>query len=187
MLNIIHLKEREDRYAKLMCELCEQNITEYRICDGVKARFPFVGIRKAHQAVVRQAQSNGLPFVIVAEDDIKFLGKGAYEYYISQMPSPDSFDLYLGGFMLNGELNPDNTVKDGFFTGLTLYTMSSKFYDTFLSIRSNDNVDAVLRGLGRYVVCNPMIVSQHGGYSDNAGRIVQSYDSLFENRNTWKG
>lgn len=187
MLNIIHLKEREDRYAKLMYELYEQGISSYKIWDGIKHRFPFVGIKKAHQNIVREAQLQGLPFVVIAEDDIMFLGKGAYDYYIAHMPPLETFDLYLGGYMLQGELNPDNTVKDGYFTGLTLYTVSAKFYDTFLSIKETGNIDALLRGLGRYVVCDPMIVSQHGGYSNNSERIVFSYAKCLEGRNIWKG
>lgn len=187
ILNIIHLAKREDRYAKLMIELYEQGISAYKIWDGVEHRMPFIGVRKAHQNIVRDAKLNGLPYVAICEDDVKFLGKGAYEYFLAQMPPLDSFDIYLAGFMLNGELNEDNSVKDGYFTGLTLYIMSSKFYDTFLSIRSDGHIDALLRGKGRYVVCDPMIVSQHGGYSDNNERMYYSYDEVLKGRNLWKG
>lgn len=186
MLNIIHLPEREDRYATLMKELEEQKITDFKIWEGVRSSFPFLGIKRAHQNIVRDAKLNSLPYVIVCEDDVKFFDKGAYEYFLAQMPPLDSFDIYLAGIMLSGELNPDNSVKDGYFTGFTLYIMSAKFYDTFLSIRGAGNIDAMLRGLGRYVVCDPMIVSQHGGYSDNNLKIVKSYDEIFKDRNIWR-
>ena len=188
MLNIIHLRNREDRYAKLMIELCEQGMSAYKIWDGVvHPQLPFVGIRKAHQQIVRDARDRSLPYVIIAEDDVMFLGAGAYDYFISSMPPVDSFDIYLAGLMLSGEVDENNVVVDGYFTGLTLYVMSSKFYETFLSIRETGNIDALLRGKGKFIVCNPMVVSQHGGYSDNSGKIIKSYDETVKHRNLWKG
>lgn len=185
MLHIIHLLEREDRMQKLNKELYSQGIFSYQIHPGVRHKFSFEGIRRAHQNIVRKAQAESLPYITIAEDDIMFLGAGAYDYYISQMPEDlDSFDLYLGGIM-NGEILEDNTVEDGYFTGLTLYTITQKFYDKFLSIRSVGNIDALLRGRGRYIVCNPMVVSQHGGYSDNKERIVESYNERLIGRNLY--
>lgn len=186
MLHIIHLPEREDRFAKLQLELDRENITEYKIHSGVKDHFPFSGIRIAHQNIVREAKYYNLPSITIAEDDIKFLGKpGAYSHYLQNMPPTDDFDLYLGGIM-NGEIGNDNIVLGGYFTGLTLYTISNKFYDTFLSVNKTGNIDALLRGMGKFVVCDPMIVSQHGGVSDNKGALVKSYDDRLIGRNLWK-
>lgn len=186
MLNIIHLTEREDRLSLLNKEMAEQNIMEYTMWEGVRDRlFSFRGIRKAHQQIIANAKKHDLPYVTVAEDDIKFLGAGAYNYYLSQIPNPETFDIFLGGIM-NGEILPDNTVKEGYFTGLTLYTMSHRFYSAFLSIRATGNIDALLRGRGRFIVCNPIVVSQHGGYSDNKQRIVKSYDEILKGKNLWK-
>lgn len=186
MLHIIHLPEREDRLATLNKEMAEQKIMEYTLWDGIRDRlFAFRGIRKAHQQIIAYAKKHEQPYVTVAEDDIKFLGVGAYDYYLSQIPNPGTFDIFLGGIM-NGKILEDNTVKDGYFTGLTLYTMSSRFYDAFLSIRDTGNIDALLRGKGKYIVCNPIVVSQHGGYSDNKERIVKSYDEILKDKNLWK-
>lgn len=85
-----------------------------------------------------------------------------------------------------GQILPDNSLKENYFTGLTLYVMSNKFYDTFLSIRSAGHIDALLRGVGKYYVCHPMIVSQHGGKSDSNGNIVPSYDHMLKGRDLWK-
>lgn len=186
MLNIVHLPQREDRYASLMRELLEQNISAYKIWPGIKATYPWLGIRRAHQQIVLGARIHDTDFVTIAEDDIKFFGKGAYDHYLSQMPPPSEFDIYLGGIM-DGEVGVDGAVVGGRFTGLTLYTVSNKFYNTFLAINSSGHLDGLLRGLGRYVVCDPMVVTQHGGYTDNLGRIVQSYDLKIQGRKIWKG
>lgn len=186
MLNIIHLKERPDRRASLEREMAAQNISAYTLWPGFKSEFNWKGIRRAHQNIISFAKTNDIPYITVGEDDIKFLGRGAYEYYLSQIPNPETFDIFLGGIM-NGDINEDHTVKDGYFTGLTLYTMSYKFYDTFLSIRQVGDIDALLRGRGKFVVCDPMVVTQHGGYSDNKEKLVKSYDERLIGRNLWKG
>lgn len=186
MLNIIHLKEREDRLPNLNRELFSQGIKSHILWPGFKSKFAFSGIRRAHQNIISHAKEHDLPYITIAEDDIKFLGEGAWDYYISKMPDPSTFDIYLGGIM-NGEIEPDGTVKDGYFTGLTLYTMSQRFYDTFLKIREVGNIDALLRGRGKFVVCDPIVVTQYGGYSDNKGQIVESYDNRLHGRNLWKG
>lgn len=185
LLNIIHLPEREDRYAKLQKELQRQGIEDYKIWPGIRSNFSFNGIREAHQNIVRDAKHRNIPFVIIAEDDIMFLGEGAYDYFTRNIPHVDHFDVYLGGIMW-GDILPDNTLQGGWFTGFTLYVMSNKFYDTFLSIRGVGHIDALLRGKGKYFVCNPMVVSQHGGLSDSNGFIVPSYDHMLKGRNLWK-
>jgi len=185
MLHIIHLPEREDRMATLNKELYSQGIFAYQIHPGVRHKFSFEGIRRAHHNIVKIAQHQKLPYITIAEDDIMFLGPGAYDHYIHNMPDFEDFDLYLGGIM-NGEILEDNSVEDGYFTGLTLYTIPAHFYETFLSIRSVGNIDALLRGHGRYVVCDPMVVTQYGGYSDNKERIVPSYNEQLKGRNLWK-
>ena len=87
---------------------------------------------------------------------------------------------------MNGEIMEDNSLVDGYFTGLTLYTVNKRFYSQFISIRQSGHIDALLRGHGRYIVCNPMVVSQHGGWSDSAGKIVKSYDDYIKGRNLYK-
>ena len=180
-LNIINMPHRTDRKVSAYREIKEQCIIDYEFRLGIKTQFNFNGVRRAHQNVVMMAKQKELPYVIIAEDDIKFLGKEAWLYYFRNMPK--DFDLYLGGIM-SGDIE-DGVVK-GSFSGLTLYTVHKRFYDTFLSIQSTGHLDRLLADKGRYVVCDPMVVSQHGGYSDNHEKVIESYDKRLINRKLFK-
>ena len=45
--------------------------------------------------------------------------------------------------------------------------MNSRFYDVFLSVPENQNIDRALRNRGKFIVCNPLVAIQHNGFSDN--------------------
>ena len=176
-LNIIHLEHRKDRLHKLHNQLFEQNITSYKIWNGVLDEDnPKQGIAKAHKQIIQWAHDQSLPSVIIAEDDIKFTSPGAFAYFISN--EPKEYDLYLGGISY-GKINNDNSVKD--FAGLTLYKINQTFYKTFLSLPEEMDIDRTLANRGRYIVCDPFIVIQHNGFSDNK-KEYQNYDSYLQDR-----
>lgn len=180
LLNIIHLTHRKDRLINLIKELDNQLITEYLIWDGIlDLENPSRGISKAHKQIVQMAKKNNLPFVLIAEDDIKFTAKGAFNYFLQS--EPKDYDLYLGGIYY-GNIKPDNSAED--FSGLTLYMIQSKFYDTFLSIPENLPLDRGLSKKGFYLVCNPFIAIQYDGYSDNK-KSYQNYDMYLKGRNLY--
>lgn len=183
-IHVINLPERTDRLIAFDKEATSQGIKSYKRWLGIKAQFSFNGIRQSHQKIVQFAKDADLPFVTIAEDDVCFLGPGAFDYYISRIP--DDYDIYLGG-IFDGEILPDNTVKNGDFSGLTLYTVHQRFYDTFLSIRNVGHLDRLLKGMGKYVVCNPIIVSQHSGWSDNHNKIYTNYNDRLKGRKLWNG
>jgi hypothetical protein len=72
------------------------------------------------------------------------------------------------------------------FTGMTLYIVHERFYDTFLSVNPKEHIDHALAGLGRYIVCHPFVATQHNGLSGNTGRIEQ-YEDLTRNRQFYFG
>lgn len=72
--------------------------------------------------------------------------------------------MYLGGIYY-GRIKDDNSVSD--FAGTMLYKIHQKFYDTFLSINEEIDIDRALAGKGRFIVCNPFVAIQHEGFSDN--------------------
>lgn len=183
ILNIITLPQREDRRALFERELIFNNIFEYSVWRGhTSSNYSFVNIRNSHQSIVKAAKYARMNEVLIAEDDFKLLGAGAYQYFLNNVP--DDYDIYLGGIM-DGSIDENNIVTD-FFCGLTLYMVHERFYDKFLSIHKFGNLDRLLAGMGKFVVCNPMVVSQHGGYSDNKKQIVQSYDQKLIGRNLWR-
>ena len=77
-LHIIHLKKGKDRTQLIEQQLLEQNITNYKIWEGVEDnKNPKRGIAKAHKQIVKWASNQNLPSILIAEDDIKFTARQA--------------------------------------------------------------------------------------------------------------
>ena len=128
---------------------------------------PHRGIALAHKQIISWAKQNKQKEVLIAEDDIQFSDFGAFTYFISQKPI--DFDLYLGGITW-GTVRTDNTVAD--FSGTMLYAAHERFYDAILSLDITRDYDRAMAGLGRFVVCSPMVACQHSGFSDNQRRFI---------------
>lgn len=177
-LNII-IGNRAERIPRLMNELQTQHIENYKLWDGIFLPSIKESINAAFKQIVRYAKLAEFGEVIIAEDDVKFSRPGAWQYYLSQKPV--DYDLYLGGIFI-GELDEKNEVKD--FTGMTLITINSRFYDTFLNTPNDEHIDRALNGLGRFIVCSPFVVTQYDGVSSNSGQF-EKYGELQASRNFW--
>lgn len=177
-LNII-IGNRAERVPRLMKELEEQQITNYHFWDGIHLPSVKESINLAHKQIVRYAKIAEFSEVIIAEDDVKFSRPGAWEYFLSKIPK--DYDLFLGG-IFTGEPNENNQVDD--FTGMTLYSVHNKFYDTFLSIPDNEHIDRILGGLGNFIVCNPLVCTQYDGISSNSGQY-ERYGEMQSSRIFW--
>jgi hypothetical protein len=162
--------------AILYNEIKEQNIVDYKIWPGIINENTRKAIAQAHKQIVLWATGQNKPSVIIAEDDIKFTSKGAFDFFLAN--EPNDYDIYLGG-IFHGKVNNDNTVLD--FAGTHLYIIKQHFYSTFLSLPENLDFDRELAHKGRYVVCNPFVAIQHNGYSDNKKRH-QEYQMYLKNR-----
>jgi len=181
-MNIIHLAHRVDRLQLLQKELLSQQIVEYRIWNGViDVESPCRGICRAHKEIIEWAKREKLTEVLIAEDDLHFTALGAFDYYIKNKPL--DFDIYLGGVTW-GTIDPDNLVSD--FSGTTLYFVHQRFYDTLLMQPENIPWDRGMAGLGKFIVCDPMIVVQHNGYSDNQKRYID-FGPLIRRRKWFTG
>lgn len=192
ILNIIHLENRLDREQSFMEEMNRQNIA-YKVWPGVTTHKEYTNhrnISNAHKQIVRDAKEKGLPQVIIAEDDIKFSSAGAWKYYLEN--TPKEFDLYCG-LIYAGEVSPlkkgiisttNRIISTKGMSGTnTLYTISSGFYDFFLAIDESKHLDRELGRFGninQYYVCNPMVCSQSGGWSDNHMKEL-TYEAYLEN------
>ncbi|HRN91896.1 MAG TPA: hypothetical protein PLE75_02765 [Ferruginibacter sp.] len=177
MLNIIHLSKREDRLALLKDQLIIQGISDYKLWEGIVDKSnPAKGISKAHKQIVAWAKKEKLKSIVIAEDDVKFTAKGAYNYFIKNKPT--QYDLYLGGIYY-GKIKEDHTVSD--FAGMMLYIIHERFYDVFLSVHEESDIDRSLANKGTFVVCNPFVAIQHEGYSDNKKAFV-NYDICLKGR-----
>jgi hypothetical protein len=177
ILNIIHLSNRVDRWDLLQKELQQQNIIEYKIWNGIVDPILILrGISKAHKQIIKDAKEKNLPEVLIGEDDLYFTAKDAFQFFMDNKPS--DYDIYLSG-VLYGRIKSDNTIAD--FSGATLYMVSERFYETFLSVPENIHIDRALRNMGKFVVCNPFVVIQHNGFSDNKKQYC-NYEPLLKNR-----
>lgn len=174
ILHLLNLPHRTDRLEVFKKEASQQAIIDFKVWEAVFIRaIPIYGILQSHKMIVAYAKQEKLPRITIAEDDIKFFGPGAWQYYLNHIPL--DYDLYLGG-IFGGNVQEDRTVED--FSGMTLYTVHERFYDTFLALSKIDNIDRQLARKGKYVVCDPIVVSQWGGYSDNKLGTVADYDHL---------
>jgi len=181
-LNIIHLQHRIDRLLILKEEFTNQNITDFKIWEGiVDCDSPCAGISKAHKQIVKYARDVNLPEVLIGEDDLHFVSDGAYNFFLKNKPV--DFDVYLGG-IYSGEIKTDNTVND--FAALTLYIVNKRYYDIFLNLPENIHLDRAMRYTGRFVVCHPFVVKQHNGFSDNL-KIESDDDRYLLGREFYNG
>lgn len=143
-------------------------------------------ISRAFKQIVRDAKKNDLPMCCIGEDDLFFTASGAWRYYLDNMP--DDFDLYLGGIYA-GQLE-GNRIING-YSGHTLVTVKSQFYDFFLSANEDPkglghgHLDRVLGNFcfeKKYFVTIPFVVRQTANYSDNHRRIPNyaAYEESWE-------
>lgn len=178
MIHIIHSDHRSDRLATLMYELDRQGIADYRLWPAIFDKPVCKGVSRAHKQIVAYAKEQGLPEVVIMEDDVKFPADDGYWYYLQHKPK--QFDLYLGG-IYRGEI-VDGRVKD--FSSLHLYTIRQQFYDTFLSVDESKHIDTALGGLGDYRVCYPFAAIQYDGFSNN-NDAMSNHAGLIKDREVY--
>lgn len=166
IVHVINLESRTVRMEQFHQESIQQGFEYVRHEGEVFRHDRKQGVCRSHKAIVRQAKENGDEMVIVCEDDCRWFGKGAFDYFISKIP--EDFDLFLTMAYV-AELDADNRIK-GVFSGLTCYIVHSRFYDFYLSLPDSCHLD---RELGLYakdykfIVCDQFTAEQDGSRSDN--------------------
>ncbi len=170
-VHIIHDEDRDERWPRLLNDLAEQGITDYRIWPAIRDRVRCAGISRAHCQIVRWAQEEHLPEITIAEDDVRFGCPDGFAYYLRNMPP--EFDLYSGGCYIP-YFDGDRFTG---FVGMHLYTVREKFYEKFLSVDHHVDIDRALQGKGDYHLCYPYAAIQYNGYSGNSNRVC-NYDNL---------
>lgn len=174
-LHVINLEKRADRRERFEKEFAEEEVN-YRVWPGIIADKPATGINRAHKSIVRFAKEQGLPFIIIAEDDLMWSSKGSWKYFLSKLPDHTEYDLFFS-MVYNAEIK-DGRIING-LSGLTMYSVSSQFYDFFLSIPDYVHIDRHLGQFSfekRYLIIDKYVCLQTGGFSDNLRRPMH-YDS----------
>jgi hypothetical protein len=145
------------------------------------------GIALSHCGIVRQAQVEGWPYVVIAEDDCQFFSPVALKHFFENIPS--EFDIYLGGLYAGSEkVTPENRMVK-FFCGLHLYIVHSRFYDQYLRcdhyMDSIDNALArlAINGKAHIEVCYPFAAVQRELVSNNTGAVYR-HKAFFNAQNT---
>ena len=168
-VQVISLPEAKDRLEGFYLSSIEQGFLTNVLPGVIDQQVPFRGVSIAHKRVVKYAKELNFPFVIIAEDDCRFTDKGAFDYFIKNIP--EDYDLYLGGIYNKkgngGTLDENNRVTD-FFCGMTLYVVNARFYDSFLAANELNHIDRELSKQSRdkkFIVCNPFVCVQENGYS----------------------
>lgn len=162
-VNIIHLRNTDwsqHRFDSFTKEMNEQGINNYKVWDGIHEANKIRAISCSHKQIVQYAKEKQLPEICIMEDDCFFTGRGAFEYYIQNKPI--EFDIWLGG-LSNLLKRKDDYITD--FRGLLLYIVNERFYDKFLSVPENVNIDAGLKGLGKYYLCPKVVCGERPGFS----------------------
>lgn len=164
---VINLAKRTDRLESFTKEAKEQGF-EFEVQPGVIFKHDRKkGITISHKACVQKAKDLGLPMVAIMEDDCRFFGIWAWDYFLSQIP--ESFDLfmsmvYVGSFEKNNRIN-------SVCSGMTGYIIHERFYDRFLSLPDSCHVDREITKYHKeyeFFVCEKFVCEQSGVFSDNS-------------------
>jgi hypothetical protein len=173
VVNIIHLPNdpkyphREEREKSVIGQM-EMEGCKYRFWPGIVEKERRFGINKAHRQIVQWAKDTNQKSVVIAEDDLLWYGKGAWKYYLDQMP--EDYDIYLSSYY-SGKANENNIIQS--FSGLTLYSVHSRYFDKYLSIPEHMHIDTGISLIGgKIVVCDRFVTHQMKSFSEQRGRIA---------------
>lgn len=185
LVHCINLPHRTDRRLSAEEQAKEQGF-RLQFWDGIAdVKQAYTNISRAHKQIVRQAKRTNMPSVIIMEDDCLFTHKNSFKFFLKNKPK--QYDLYMG-LIYAGSVEKGR-VLNGFSGGLTLYSIRSGFYDTFLSADETDHLDRWCGKIAfkhQFYMCDPMVVIQSGGYSDNF-QSVKNYDDYLIGKKLYTG
>jgi hypothetical protein len=177
-IGVIISQDRPERKQSIIKELETQGIL-YDV-DFFPSVYDKIGVKqginRAHKQVIKIAKVADVESCIVIEDDCRFMGEGAFRYFLDN--TPEQYSIYLSGIYV-GDIKEDNSVTS--FSGFHCYRVHSSYYDTFLSVSEDEHIDQGQAGKGRFYVCNPFAAVQWNGYSHQT-RQEENYDSLLIGR-----
>lgn len=167
IINVINLEERELRLQQFHQESIQQGFG-YRVWPGIIIKYNNKkAINLAHRQIVQYAKDNNLPYVCIAEDDCRFFAPGAWKYFIETMP--DDFDIYFSMYYACDRVIGNKIVD--VFSGMTMYIVHQRFYDTYLSLPDDCHIDREALGpvanKYKFLFCDQVVCEQDGSKSDN--------------------
>ncbi len=174
-LYCIHLPEQKERIERLEEHLTKSGITvELNVVEGEKSVIGSVGCALSHQKIIKYAFDRDMEYIIVVEDDIKFINN--FDKYFNNicMDLPSDWDIIVGGVSWVSGVSRynHNLVKIGDFSGTHFMIYNNSSYNSILKwkINVNKNIDRYLGDLSKRDLLNiycitPFIATQFNGYS----------------------
>jgi hypothetical protein len=199
---VINLDERSDRLKKISDMFLQENLYLKRI-PAIKDTIGIRGCGYSHMNAIQMAKDEGLPSILILEDDCLPTKYFKYWFPIKEWldNNMDKWDIFNGGNVNYGmhpneqdKIQPvcsiNNTIK--LYKSLTLafhfYYVNSKVYDTMLEWKTvSDNDKSLVLGVDQWpdmkglitISSVPFLAIQEDGYSDNDG-IKRSWSNTFE-------
>lgn len=179
----LHLDYRKDRESSLLKEIEGQSEPiQISFFEGVhEKKNTKKAICEGHQRIVKFAQENNLPNIIICEDDLRFTSPNSFKYFLSQIPK--SYDIFCAMTYVCTK-KEENRLLGPFSGGLTLYSVHSRFYEAFLEINPNVHLDRYLGEISpdfEIYECPLVPAFQSGGLSDRSNQVM-SYEIYLEGR-----
>lgn len=178
-LNVIYDNRQSDDYQRLIDEFASQGITDYHFWEAICNKNSVVeSINSSHKMIIRWAKGNRKPFVVIAEQDLTFTDKGAWDYFIDNVPL--TYDIYLACTYIP-------PISNNQICGFHLYVVHEDFYDKFLAVPDNQHIDTAMNEIkGNYKFCYPFPALQRSGWSFN-NKAICNYNSVLKPEDIWKG
>lgn len=186
---IINLEYRTDRRVYIKEQFEDYPEFKVHFFNAIKDQEPAVGLYRSLREIVKIAQTQDLPYVVICEDDHKFTdayNKDIFFEYLN-LAKRYSADVLLGGvsWFDCGVRVEDNLYWLKNFTGTQFLVIYDSFYKRLLDtpFQSDDVIDAWMWALSdRIFVTVPMLSVQYDfGYSDvtSKNNRIGRIDELF--------
>lgn len=194
LTTVFVISGQEERRLPLVSEFLKVGIFPIWIkAVYCKNELPRVGIMRAHKKCVNIAQMKKYPFVIIAEDDVRFSHVDSVNYFLESMKNlPADWDIFVSGFYEaeKFEQDFDNIWKVEKMCGFHFYAVSERYYERYLQADEKYNIDLwttdMSEGKANTFCIIPFVAYQANGYSENAKREV-NYDYLLKERIFYHG
>lgn len=171
-MHCVNLQQRKDRWQKIQLEHKKlqnilPNISLQRV-DAIVGTPPRQGLTDTIKGIVQSAKEDGLPYVLIVEDDLWVIDPTHIKDALSNVP--DDWDLLLGGAytLVKTEKINDWWMSVKTFCGTHFIIIRSTIYDEVLEFSNPYPIDRLFSDLKHrtILVMNPMPCRQRGGYSD---------------------
>ena len=195
----INLEHRKDRNQETLKELKSFGINNPIRFNAINEDVGLIGCAKSHLEVLKIARKKKLPYVLIFEDDVKFLDPNITENSLNSVLQMDiDWDvIILGGnnYKPYTKINEDCIKVENCQT-TTAYLVKQSYYDTLINhweeglsklIETKDEPKyaldqywKILQKQDTFLLLTPLKVIQRESYSDIQGGNVD-YEELMTN------